>query len=369
MIRYLIKNNFKLMLRNKWIITVMILGPVLVTMVLSSAFQELLRSYEGVDEFQAGYRVEAGSVMENSILVMKNAGKEAGIIFTEYPEGEPKELMENNELAGFVEFHRDTYTVYESDDYVTEGIILEYFLNRCMSEGLDLTLQAAGLPMQNVGEQGTEDIEFPRQRLDYMPAIDAVDYYGIIEIVYFTWLSVIFAAEVLTEEKKNGIGHRFQVISLSNFKLYLSKWIPITLATTIGIGIAVVVTMLLFDIHWGNIFLSAAVMMLLIMASASFGLMLYYFFKNLAVTVVVLFTLVWIMGFLGGSFETYMYSSTSDILKNVSPIYHVNRALVEYSCMGHSMYTKSCMLYLLAVIVGCTLAAVLTEGFRKGGRE
>lgn len=366
MIRYLIKNNFKLMLRNKWIIAAMIVGPVIVIMVLSSAFQGLMASYEGMDEFQAGYRIEEGSNMEGSLMAVKEAGKEAGIILTEYPDGEIRELMENNELAGFVEFNQDTYTVYESADYVTEGMMLEYFLSRCMSEGIDLALQAVGLPEQGDAEE--TDIELPRQKLDYMPAIDSIDYYGIIEIVYFAWMSVVFAAGVLTEEKKNGIGRRFQVAAISNFKLYLGKWIPIVLATIIGSGMAVIVTALLFGIHWGNILLSAAVLLLLIMASAAFGLMLYYIFKNLAITVVALFISVWFMGFFGGSFETYMFSNMPDVMKNASPIYHVNRALVEYSCMGHSTYTRSSMLYLLAIIVGCTFVAILAEVVRKRGR-
>lgn len=57
MIRYLIKNNFKLMFRNTWSVAVMLLGPILVIAVLSSAFSELMKSYEGVDEFTVGYRI------------------------------------------------------------------------------------------------------------------------------------------------------------------------------------------------------------------------------------------------------------------------------------------------------------------------
>lgn len=58
MIRYLIKNNLKLILRNKWIIAVMIFGPVLTVAILSSAFRDLMKSYEGVDRFEIGYKME-----------------------------------------------------------------------------------------------------------------------------------------------------------------------------------------------------------------------------------------------------------------------------------------------------------------------
>ena len=61
MIRYLIKNNFKLMLRNKWAVSLLILCPILIVGILASAFNDLLKSYENVETFSVGY-----SVMEES---------------------------------------------------------------------------------------------------------------------------------------------------------------------------------------------------------------------------------------------------------------------------------------------------------------
>lgn len=350
------------MLRSKWIIAVMIFGPVLVIAVLSSAFHDLMQSYEGVEEFKAGYRVEAECFLENHMEAIKEAGEEAGITFLEYPEGEPEELVENNDLAGFVEIGKDTYTIYESADDTAESVALEYFLSRCVKEG---TKQALKTVIPNLE---SEELTLPKEKIDYMPSVDSRDYYGIIEIVYFSWMSIICAASVLTSEKKNGIGQKYQVTSISGVKLFLGKWIPVVLATAFGIGICVAVTIVLFEIHWGNPVMSAALMFLVIMASSAFGLMLYAFFKNLAVTVVVLFTSVWFMGFFGGSFETYMFSSMPEVLKNASPIYHVNRALVEYSCMGHSSYTNSSMFYLLAMILICSALAIAADGIRKRGR-
>lgn len=350
------------MLRNKLVIAAMILGPVLVTAVLSSAFHDLMQSYEGVEEFQAGYRVEVGSYLENNMEAIKEAGEESGITFLEYPEGEPEELVENNDLAGFVEIGKETYTIYESADYPAESVALEYFLSRCVKGG---TKQALKTMIPNIE---SAELKLPKAEIDYMPSVDSIDYYGIIEIVYFSWMSIMCAASVLTSEKKNRIWQKYQVTGISGVKLFMGKWIPIVLAAAFGIGICVAVTIVLFDIHWGNPVMSAALMFLLIMASSAFGLMLYAFFQNLAVTVVVLFTSVWFMGFFGGSFETYMFSSMPDALKNASPIYHVNRALVEYSCMGHSSYTNSSIFYLLAIIFICSVLAVAADGIRKRGR-
>lgn len=362
MIRYLIKNNFKLMFRNKWNIPVMILGPVLVIAILSSAFEDLMKSYEGVEEFRAGYRIEEGSIFGDNIEEIKDAGEEAGITFLEYPEGEPQEMMEHNDLAGFVEFGTDEYTVYESADFEVEGITLEYFVNRVMEEGVNQALQSM---TQNEKEDA---ISLPVETLDYMLAIDSKDYYGIIYIVYFSWMGIICAASILNNEKRYGIGNKFRVAAVSGWKLYFGKLLPDVLVVFAGMGIAAGITSLLYGIHWGNIFLSASLMLLTIMASSAFGLMLYYIFNNLIITIILLFTSVWFMGFFGGSFETYMYSNWSDTVKNLSPIYHTNRALVEISCMGHSSYTGSCIIYMLAITVICSVIAIGVDGLRKRGR-
>lgn len=358
MIRYLIKNNFKLMLRNKWIIGILILGPILVIAVLSSAFSDLMKTYEGVDAFSVGYRVEEGSIFSQGIEAIEEAGKEAGITFLKYQEGEPKGVIESNGLAGFVEFKKNDYIVYESADFEVEGITLEYFLNRVVRMFEDNALQTM-IPAEQ------ETMEIPVQILDFLPAIDSMDYYGIIYIVYFTWCGIVCAANVLTSEKKYGISRKFQVTAVSDFGMYLAKLIPVILIVTVGMLLSTVITVLMFGIHWGNVLIASLLLCLTIIASSALGLMFYYLSQNVAITVIVLFTSVWFMGFFGGSFETYMYSPHSEALKNISPIYHVNRALVENASMGHSNYTGSCVLYMLAITIGCSVIALAVEKIRR----
>lgn len=357
MIRYLIKNNFKLMFRNTWSVAVMILGPVLVIMVLSSAFSELMKSYEGVDEFAVGYRVQ-GIEMNEMADAVTAAGEEADIHFFEYPEGDIKDVMEKNELAGFVEFSKDTYVVYTSADYEVEGVTLEYFMNKVMCAYVNVSLQM----------QEQVDIVLPVEQLSFMPAVDSVDYYGIVYIVYFCWCGMICATGVLSNEKKYGIVRRFQVSNISELKNYLGKFVPITLTVTAGMSIAAVITVLLYDIHWGNPLLSIFIVFMMIIAGTALGMMLYNISDSLVITIILQFTIVWFMGFFGGSFETYMFSSTSDTLKHLSPIYHGNRALVELSCMGESDYVVSAVLYSVAITVVCSAAAILAGYIRKRGK-
>lgn len=358
MIRYLIKNNFKLMFRNTWSLVVMLLGPILVIVVLSSAFSELMKSYEGVEEFAAGYRMQDAA--ENNVMLkaLKAAGEEAGIHFYEYPEGEIKDMMEKNELAGFVEFFENEYVVYKSADYEVEGITLEYFMNKMMNTAVNASLQL----------QEQEDIVLPVEELNFMPAVNARDYYGIIYIVYFCWCGIICATGVLSNEKKYGIARRFYVSNITGLQSYLGKFIPVILTVTAGMAIATAITILLYDIHWGNPILSIVIVFMMIAAGTAVGLMFYNLSDSLVITIILQFTIVWFMGFFGGSFETYMFSSIPDTLKQSSPIYHGNRALVELSCMGESNYAASSLVYSFAIMVVCSMIAILADSIRKRGR-
>lgn len=362
MIRYLIKNNFKLMFRNTWSIVTMILGPILVVAVLASAFSEVMKSYEGVDDFTVGYRMESNSPMADYVEMIQDVGEDAGITFYEYPQGKPENIVVNNELAGFVEFTEDEYVIYKSEDYVVEGITLEYFLSRVMSESANVALQMTSKTMQE------PDITLPSQELEFMPAIDSTDYYGIIYIVYFCWCGMICATGVLSNEKKYGIERKLQVSNLSSFQIYIGKLVPVVLTVTAGMGIATATTVLLYDIHWGNPLLSILVVFLMILAASSLGMMLYNISNNLAITIIALFTIVWFMGFFGGSFETYMFSGLPDAMKQMSPIYHGNRALVELSCMGESDYVGSSVIYSFVITMVCSVIAVLVSSIRKRGR-
>ncbi len=357
---YLIKNNLKLMFRNKIIFALMVFGPFFVIGILSSAFEEMMESYEPAGDFHVGYQVEKGSFWESSIEAVKAAGEEAGIKLSEYPEGEPEELVKNNILACFVKLGTDKYIIYENADNETEGVVLEYFFSQCLNRISSQILYAK----VQAGE-----LKVPIEKIDYMPAISSKDYYGITEIIYFACMGIICIAGVLASEKKNGIGIKFKVTAVTDLQFYIAKWLPAVVVVAAGIGISSVLSAVVYGIHWGNLFISMLLVLLVIMAGVSYGLMLYAISGNMAVTVIVLFSSVFFMAFLGGCFETYMYSGFSEDLKNISPVYHVNRALVENSCMGHSGYTLSSILYLLVISAACTCAALLAGLAGKRGRK
>ena len=364
MIRYLIKNNVKLMARSKTNILIIVIAPLILIALLSSAFKDMMERYEGSD-IVAGYRVE-GDVPDELIEAFVDGANENGFTLREFATGNPEDILKDNDIGGFVIFEKDSYKLYQSSDYKEEGKILEYFVNAFYENTAETALSMASGGMAGGAEADSIDLRV--EHPDYMKSIDSTDYYGIIEIVYFGWCAIVCGAGIFMSEKKYRIRKKYQVSNLNEFQLYLAKFIPIVVAVFLGIGLAGVLSVVLFGVHYGNILYTLLIILFSVAAASAFGLMVYNIFDNLVVTIIAVFAAVWFAGFFGGSFETYMYSVHPMEVKLASPIYHINRSLVELSCMGHSDYISSACFYSAAIIVVCSIVAVIAGTLRKRGK-
>ena len=371
MIRYLIKNNIKIMLRNPVNILLFVLCPIVVAAVLISAFSSLLESYECADNYDVGYTITEGSTYENCIDPIKEIGEKNGVKFIEYSaaditreknstvenEGNDtpyKSIIENNNLCGFVEIDNDSYKVYKTEERKSEGAKLEYLVSTFFNN------------MSLMG--GVDDIELVIENPGHAPAIDSTDYYGIIFIAYISWCAIVGGAGLFTNEKKNCIIERLQVSNLSTTQIYLARLIPIAAVVILGTLIAVVISIFVLGVHWGNIALSALIVSLMVLAATAFEMMIYEITNSMLATIIISFAIVWIMGFIGGTFETYMFSTTPETVKLVSPLYHENRALTELSSMGHSDFVFSAIIYSVALTSISSIISLIAGRIRRFGR-
>ena len=360
MIRYLIKNNFKIMFRNAMNILMLVLAPLAVIAVLSSAFSALMEKYEDTGSFNVGYRIEGD---ENTAITQAlfDIAKDQGITFVRYDSGDEKDLVRTESLGGFVVFSGDSYTVYEKDESKGEGQMVEYLIHAFFEKA------SVYMNGRTVPESINEGL-LVSEKAEHMPEIDSTDYYGIIYVIYFSWCTIVCGAGLFAAEKRYRIKNKIMVSGVSECKFYLAKLIPLTLVVCAGISACTVISVCLFGVHWGNVLWSAALVIAGILAAGAMGLMFYSIFDNMAMTVIVVFMLVWVWGFLGGSFETYMFSGHAEFIKQLSPIYYENRAAVELSCMGKSDYVSKSLLISGLITVICSAASVFAGTIRRRGR-
>ena len=339
MIRYLVKNNIKLMARSFTNVLLFVIAPLIVSAVLSSAFNDLMKSYED-GEIKAGYVVEGENIPDEMMDAMIKAAEENEITMTEYASGDPST--------------DDSYDVYKNKDEEQLGTVLEYFVGAFFR-------RATALPE-------ADEIELHIEHPEFKKTIDSTDYYGIVEIVYFIGCAIVCGAGIFVNEKKYRISKKFNVSNVSPAKLYLGKFIPMTVVVSAGTLISALLSIVLFGVHWAKPILSVPLIVITAAAAVALGLMVHSLFDNVVITIIGVFGLVWFAGFYGGSFETYMFSSHPMKVKLASPIYHINRALTELSAEGHSDYVSSAFIYTGAIILVCSIIAITVETIRKRGR-
>ena len=339
-----------------------IVTPIILIALLSSAFGTLMEKYESKENIRAGYRIEADETdVRTGILVeqLETIAKDNGLALTEFGEVDPEETVRKEGLAGFIIFEKDgVYTIYENGDQKYEAKALEYIVSTVDERIAQHTVNPSG-------NREEPEIALNTEYPGYMEPISAIDYYGIIEVIYFGWCAIICGTGIFSAEKKYRIGKKLRVSGLSECRLYLGKFLPMLLVVSIASLITAGITILIFGVHWGNAAISALIIVLSAAAATAFGLMFYSIFRNIVVTIIGVFAAVWIAGFWGGSFETYMFSAHPQVLKDISPLYHVNRALTELSCMGHSDYVKNAIIICLGMIVVCSGISIMAGTVRR----
>ena len=351
----IIKNNLKLMLRNKIMIFAVIVGTVLVVAALSNAFHNLLDQAENANEFELGYQMTENSLFAGYEENLRLYLEEQGIFCRKYNGAEPAQIVGDGQVEVFIDFGNEDYHIYGNTKNELQVRTIQYVMF-LVTENVKAYLNGPASAQQ--------DMEV--KELATTKTAGAQDYYSIIEVVYFLSLCVIFLSMIIQAEKDNHILARFRVGNAGNIDIYFGKMIPcIVMACVIQILITGGLVTVMFDVTWGKPLLSFVILCLEAVAFTAFGMIFMLLFRNMAVSIGSMFMILWFMGFVGGTFETYMYSSVPDAIKELSPLYYLNRTLVELSTMGESSYLVPCVLYMLAMIVICVPVGILLIGGRK----
>lgn len=340
------------MLRSPVSILLFVVCPIVVSSVLISAFSSMMESYKNPEDFEVGYMADDDERSSEYVKLLGKIGTENGITFSEYS-GDIEEAINSHGLGGFVTISKDGYKVYKSEDKKTEGAKLEYMLSAVFNSMIS-------------PDQGK--VSYVTETPKYAPAINSADYYGIVFAIYFGWCAIVCGAGLFTNEKKNSIIERLQVSNLSVFQIYLARIIPIIIIVTLGTAISAVFMSLVMAVNWGNVLLSALIVMLSVVTATAFEMMIYEITNSMIATIIITFGVVWFMGFVGGTFEPYMFSDYSDTLKQMSPLYHANRSLTELSSMGHSNYVLSTIVYSVAMTAVCSCVSLFAGRIRRAGK-
>lgn len=372
MLLTLIKNNAKLLLRNKISFMFMCVFPVILTLILSSAFSSMLGETVELETFSVGYSIEEGSNIKDYFPSFKEKFEANGIALKPMNLQDGTRALSDKEIVSYLVLSDDKYTIYSGEGIDINAMIFEssfkggmylydgfktmipYMVQNQMAAANEIIPQ-----IQSLG--GQEQVSFvKRERLKADPVPTAQDYYGIVEIVFIIWFGVSSAVGLEVIERKNKISERIKLTNAKPIILFMGKFIPNIVATCLQVGIAIVVSALLLKVNWGeHLFLSGGVLLGEVIAISALGTMLTVTIRNSTIINIFMYVGAFVFGFMGGSFQTYMYNFVSEDIVRLSPLYYLNRTLVELSTKGSSHYLGTTLIMLffitiLSVAIGLT---------------
>ena len=360
---YFIKNNVKLIYRSRVLFVMLIILPVLLIALLSDTFSAFLETNKKLESFRAGYSCEDNSYMKEMLDEFINVCEKEGITLTQINEETGVRLVREDDLDTYVSFKENDYKLYQGKNKESCGMILD-----SMVASFATTYGQQRIAQVNettLPQNTSSSVEVTKIKIDPIP--NAKTYYGIVEILYMMWCGIISIAAIYISEQKHKVQKRYYISTMSSLKFYLGKLFAGAFALCVQMGVAIGISIVFLDIDWGDVFYkSAGLLLLLSLAVSSVSILLYQLLRHTAAVLAIEFFFVFIFGFLGGSFQTYFYSSISEEIAKWSPQYYLNRTMVEFATKGSSEYTYISIAILGSFLLVCSVASLLLV---KGRRE
>lgn len=342
----LTKNYLKLIFRAKSVIIITIVGALVVIAALTNVFHTLLDQAETGEDFTIGYEMSEDSKYSYAEEYIKEGFEDEGLTVVKYDNADPEKLIRDGSIDVFIDFGEDSYSIMGRSNAEIDARIVQYVLYN----------------VDHIMNGDTASISVNTGSIEAAEQADADTYYCIVQTMYFASLCSVFLCLIYITERRQNIGIRFRSSTASGVHTYLGKLIACALTTWLSmVLITGGLVLFLFDIKLGHPVLSVAIMLFTTLAFIAFGMLFFIIFRNTAASIGLLFVVIWFWGYVGGCFETYMLSSVSQTVKQLSPLYYVNRTLVELSVNGSSDYLKPCLAVLtLMTVVSIGLGMFIT---------
>ena len=342
----LTKNYLKLIFRAKSVIIITIVGALVVIAALTNVFHTLLDQAETGEDFTIGYEMSEDSKYSYAEEYIKEGFEDEGLTVVKYDNADPEKLIRDGSIDVFIDFGEDSYSIMGRSNAEIDARIVQYVLYN----------------VDHIMSGDTASVSVNTGSIEAAEQADADTYYCIVQTMYFASLCSVFLCLIYITERRQNIGIRFRSSTASGVHTYLGKLIACVLTTWLSmVLITGGLVMFLFDLKLGHPVLSVAIMLFTTVAFIAFGMLFFIIFRNTAASIGLLFVVIWFWGYVGGCFETYMLSSVSQTVKQMSPLYYVNRTLVELSVNGSSDYLKPCITVLtLMTVISVGLGMFIT---------
>lgn len=347
-------------LRDRKAMALMILFPIVLIVILGTAFSKVMGDNIDLGEIKVIYSVEGKGKVSESFEALKESLKQYNVSFT-YTDNKKKAIedMENSEYSCYVVFNENNKEIklYKNDRYNFNASFIEGILNTFVQRYNVINEIAVVNPkvIPNIVKDDKANF-VSLESLDKRHQPRAIDYYGVTMTTLIVMYAAMTAGYGMNSERVRNTINRMFVSPLRKQEIFAGKVIGFLLITMIQIGVVVVFGKYVIKVNWGdNIGIILAVLSAEIAMSISIGIAVSFFAKSEAAMTGILNLIIPITIFLGGGYVPIEQINSKVIsgLSKISPVKWINDS------MFNVIYRNDYGTVIPAILINIAIALVL----------
>ncbi len=353
-----LKSDLKRQLRDRtgWVMSVIF--PLLLIFILSNAFGTLMNKTFELSPFSIGYSVTQKSPLSHSLSGLKKELTSYKITLVETTKADALKHISDNNLAGYIDFTDTGFQYYSNDNMNIDSSIFESVL-QSISYSTGTYAESAkvladyGAKPANSHASGQLGSLLTVNKLAAEPFPSALTYYGLVMLINILCYSAVGTVNMIHEDRQLGINRRIGLTRIGPLAVFWGRIISSTLMNLMQIGATMLMSTLLLGVNYGSQYPFVIALVLLFAVTAnSVSIMLGYLVRNAAISRTLIYAISFFLNFFGGSYTQYLYASGRLLrMMQDTPLYYINRCLVEIATRGSSSMLPDALTIMLSSIV------------------
>lgn len=365
----LVLKGLKQDIRDKRAMAMMIAFPIVLIMILGTAFANVFGNESSIDlKGKVLYKIETDKPMAAAFNGLKEGLKDYDIKFTETEDAEKaKAQIKNAEYDCFVTVKETEITIIKNDKHSLQADIFKSILDTFIQR-FNLQVEIAKENPAAIQAMSYDEAfkAVDRVSLDKKRTPRAIDYYAVTMITLIVLYGTMGSSYGIIGERTRKTEGRVLTSPVSKAEFLAAKVIGSVLITVLQITVVVLVSRFILGAYFGENILPVALILLSeIVMSVSLGVGVAFLIKNESAANGILNGIIPFIAFLGGAYVPLDMPNGETFLKftNISPLRWVNRSIINTIYSGDTSTVFQTIIINLAIAV--IFIAISSGIFRK----
>jgi ABC-2 type transport system permease protein len=325
-----IKQSF----RNVRTFVFMLAFPIVLMLILGTAFSNVFDSKVSVGDIHVLYKTSAGPELNSYFQAFaKQAGK-SDVHFKEATDSidGKKEVKENNYTA-YVEITKEGITLYGNNRNNIEDSIIQGML-AAFADKYNVAAAVAGVDASKVStavSSGTEHNFIKERSLQAAKEPGSMDYYAMAMTTMIALYGAVYASTLIRGERVRNTALRLAAAPVKKGEIFLGKILGCLVMNVLCLLAVVGFSHFAFKANWGDhVGIVLLVLLTEVFLAVSFGLGISYITKTGEAARTVVMIVIQISSFFGGAyFKIENPTGIMNIITKLSPLSWMNNAITK----------------------------------------